>query len=408
MPVLVLEQGDDLSVDSKASTFHIPSLELLETLGIAEEMHAQGLKAPVFQQRDRKGGLLAELDLGLLADETAYPWRLQLEQSKLTRIIRPLLLEHPHAQIRYGAHVDTAEDLGDHAAVNLAGGERLECDWLIGCDGANSMVRQSLGFGFEGVTFPERFLVMSTTYDFRAAFPGLAYVSYITDPDEWMVLLKTPDHWRVLMPVSPDEPDDAAVLPERFQERLQGVLRDGGAPVEEVPVIQHSLYRVNQRVASNFSQNRVLIAGDSAHMNNPLGGMGMNSGIHDAWSAVDAILAVRAGADAAAASADLRQGARRGLPHVRAGRDHQELPRHAGAGPRGPRRAQRPAGRADGRPRGHQGVPAPRLDAHLRPRRDRPRPGRARRALTGADGGAAALTRSYECLPGAQAAGRHA
>ena len=303
VPVLVLEQGDDLSVDSKASTFHIPSLELLETLGIAEEMHGQGLKAPVFHQRDRKGGLLAELDLGLLADETSYPWRLQLEQSKLTRIIRPLLLEHPHAQIRYGAHVDTAEDLGDHAAVNLAGGERLECDWLIGCDGANSMVRQSLGFGFEGVTFPERFLVMSTTYDFRAAFPGLAYVSYITDPDEWMVLLKTPDHWRVLMPVSPDEPDDAAVRPERFQERLQGVLRDGGAPVEEVPVIQHSLYRVNQRVASNFSQNRVLIAGDSAHMNNPLGGMGMNSGIHDAWSAVDAILAVRAGADAAAASA---------------------------------------------------------------------------------------------------------
>ncbi len=91
--MLVLEQGDDLSVDSKASTFHIPSLELLETLGVVEEMHEQGLKAPVFQQRDRKGGLLAELDLGLLADETAYPWRLQLEQDKLTRIIRPLLLE---------------------------------------------------------------------------------------------------------------------------------------------------------------------------------------------------------------------------------------------------------------------------------------------------------------------------
>ncbi len=303
VPVLVLEQGDDLSVDSKASTFHIPSLELLETLGIAEEMHAQGLKAPVFQQRDRKGGLLAELDLGLLADETAYPWRLQLEQSKLTRIIRPLLLEHPHAQLRYGAHVDTAEDLGDHAAVNLAGGERLECDWLIGCDGANSMVRQSLGFGFEGVTFPERFLVMSTTYDFRAAFPGLAYVSYITDPDEWMVLLKTPDHWRVLMPVSPDEPDDAAVRPSASRSGCRACCATAAPRSRRCRSSSTRSTGSTSGWRATSARTACCIAGDSAHMNNPLGGMGMNSGIHDAWSAVDAILAVRAGADAAAASA---------------------------------------------------------------------------------------------------------
>jgi 2-polyprenyl-6-methoxyphenol hydroxylase-like FAD-dependent oxidoreductase len=156
------------------------------------------------------------------------------------------------------------------------------------------MVRQGLGFEFDGVTFPERFLVMSTTHDFREEMPDLAHVAYITDPDEWMVLLKTPDHWRCLMPVPADEANEDAVRPERIEARLQGA-----APKEgPYDVIQHSLYNVHQRVASNFSQNRVLIAGDSAHMNNPLGGMGMNSGIHDVWSAVDTVLAVeQRGAD---------------------------------------------------------------------------------------------------------------
>lgn len=301
--VLVLEQGADLSIDSKASTFHIPTLELLETLGVLDEMLERGLKAPIFQQRDRKGGILAELDLGQLADETPYPFRLQLEQSKLTRIIRPRLVALGNVELRYETHVDRAEDRGDHAAVFCNDSdEPLLCDWLIGAEGANSMVRQSLGFGFEGVTFPERFLVMSTTFEFADVFENLAHVAYITDPDEWLVLLRTPDHWRVLMPVPLEETSAGAVSDERIQQRLNSVLADIGKGPVEFNVIQHSLYNVHQRVASTFSQNRVLLAGDSAHMNNPLGGMGMNSGVHDGWSAVDTILAVRAGADPKAAS----------------------------------------------------------------------------------------------------------
>ena len=295
VPVLVLERGDDLATDSKASTFHPPTLELLEQLGVIDEVLAQGLKAPVFQQRTREGDVLANLDLTELSDVTKYPYRIQLEQSKLTRLILPVLRELPGVEIRFGQHVDRAEDAGDHARIYVNGDpEPIEADWLIGCDGANSMVRQGLGFEFDGVTFPERFLVMSTTHDFREEMPDLAYVAYITDPDEWMVLLKTPDHWRCLMPVPADEANEDAVHPERIEARLQGAAPKEG-PYE---VIQHSLYNVHQRVASDFSQNRVLIAGDSAHMNNPLGGMGMNSGIHDVWSAVETILAVeQRGAD---------------------------------------------------------------------------------------------------------------
>ncbi len=289
MPVTVLEQGNDLATDSKASTFHPPTLELLADVGLIDAVEAQGLKAPVFQHRERHGGVLAELDLADIADATAYPYRIQLEQSKLTRLIRPLLSSMDNVELIFDAHVDHVVDRGEWSEVHIDGrDEPIETQWLIGADGANSMVRQTLGFEFDGVTFPERFLVMSTSHDFRQELPDLAYVAYITDPDEWMVLLRTPDHWRCLMPVSADEPNKLAVRPERIEERLQGVVPING----KYPVLQHSLYNVHQRVASHFSQNKVLIAGDSAHMNNPLGGLGMNSGIHDVWSAADTILAV--------------------------------------------------------------------------------------------------------------------
>jgi len=300
LDVTIYEEGDDLSVDSKASTFHIPTLELCDELGVIDEMLEQGLKVPLFQQRDRKGGVvIAELDLTLLKDETKYPYRLQLEQSKFTRILRPHLEKLPNAHMVFGNRLASAEDHGDYAVAILGDGTRVECDWLIGCDGSNSMVRRSFGFEFPGETFPERFLVMSTTFEFRDVMTDLAEVAYITDPDEWMVLLKTPDHWRCLMAVPPTEADDVAVSNERIQQRLNGVLADVGHPPVDFPLIGESLYRVNQRVAKNFAINRILLAGDSAHMNNPLGGFGMNSGVHDAWSACDVVEAVELhGADA--------------------------------------------------------------------------------------------------------------
>jgi 3-(3-hydroxy-phenyl)propionate hydroxylase len=296
LPVTVLEQGSDLATDSKASTFHPPTLELLADVGLIDAILAQGLKAPVFQHRERHGGVLAELDLNDIADVTAYPYRIQLEQSKLTRLIRPMLSSMDNVEIIFDAHVDHVVDRGGWSEVHIDGrDEPIETEWLIGADGANSMVRQTLGFEFDGVTFPERFLVMSTSHDFRQELPDLAYVAYITDPDEWMVLLRTPDHWRCLMPVSADEPNEEAVRPERIEERLQGVVPIDG----KYPLLQHSLYNVHQRVASHFSQNKVLIAGDSAHMNNPLGGMGMNFGIHDAFNLAPRLAAVLNGEDAA-------------------------------------------------------------------------------------------------------------
>lgn len=202
---------------------------------------------------------------------------MQCEQSRLTPLLLEALRGHAGTEVRFGEPVVSVEQGAAGVTVQTPHG-RHDADWLIGADGASSAVRKGLGLAFEGLTYPERFLVVSTDEDVEALLPGIAAVNYVFDPLEWLVLLRTPDHWRVLLPTPEDTPDDVELASERIQARLRAVA-DPGRPW----AVRHtSLYRVHQRVASSFRVGRVLLAGDAAHVNNPLGGMGMNSGLHDA------------------------------------------------------------------------------------------------------------------------------
>lgn len=290
--VVIFEALGELSAEARASTFHPSSLELLEQLGVVDELHAVGLKAPIYQYRERSGKVLSQMDMTLLEGETKYPYRLQSEQNNLTEIILRKLQQMPNVTLRFNSKVVRAE-LGDrHVRVHLEGGHRDEpilARWLIAADGAASPVRKSLGIAFEGTTYDERFLVISTTHEFRDDMgEDLAYVSYIYDPTEWGVLLRTPNHWRALFPVTPAESDEEVMEASNMEARMQR-LNPKDSPYE---IVHRNVYAVNMRAAATFAAGQVLLAGDSAHTNNPLGGMGMNSGIHDAWAAVEAINAV--------------------------------------------------------------------------------------------------------------------
>jgi 3-(3-hydroxy-phenyl)propionate hydroxylase len=158
--------------------------------------------------------------------------------------------------------------------------ERIECDYLVGADGANSTVRKWLDIDFDGFTYPERFLTLSTAYPVEKHFENLANVNYMADAEEWCVLLRVPTLWRVLVPALADE-NDSDLLSDAKKDRVFNGLVGGGT---SVITYHRTLYRVHQRVANTFRRGRVLLAGDAAHLNNPLGGFGMNSGIHDAWN----------------------------------------------------------------------------------------------------------------------------
>ncbi len=278
--VLMLEAGEGLATESRASTFHAPTLEMLAELGAIEAVLEQGIVCERFQYRDRDAGLLCELDFSLLADATPYPMRLQLEQSKLTPILLDLLAAQPTAAVRFAAPVVAFSEADRGVDVVIEGGETIRASWLIGADGAHSAVRKASGISFEGLTYPDRFLIVSTDADLLAEIPGSCNVNYVFDPVEWLFILRTPEHWRVLFPITdPEETDEQATSDERVQDRMRG-LKDLGRPW---PVLHTTIYNVHQRIADTFRSRRVCLVGDAAHVNNPLGGMGMNSGIHDAF-----------------------------------------------------------------------------------------------------------------------------
>lgn len=290
VPVTVLEAGAEVSAEMRASTFHPPTLDMLDGLGAAAAMVGQGIVAPRMQYRSRRDhGVVAEFDFGILADATRHPFHVHCEQSRLTRILHGLLRDRPGFAIRFGARVAACADEGDRASVTLADGTRVEGSHVIGCDGARSAVRKASGIAFEGFTWPERFLVLSTPFDFAGAIPGLADVAYYADPEEWFFLLRVPGLWRAMFPVPEGAHDEAALADGYAQGRLRRVVPG----LADLPPIRHrTLYRVHQRVASTYRRGRVLLAGDAAHVNNPLGGMGLNGGIHDAVNLAGTLAAV--------------------------------------------------------------------------------------------------------------------
>lgn len=308
VPVLVLEAGQELSGEMRGSTFHAPTLDLLDTLGAAKAMIADGIVAPRMQYRSRDQGIIADFDFGVLADVTRHPFRLQCEQFKLTRILYALLRDDPYFSLRFDARVTGCEERGEDVEVALENGERVEGSYVLGADGARSVIRKSSGIEFEGFTWPERFLVLSTPFDFAEIIPHLADVSYYADPEEWFFLLRVPGVWRAMFPVPADVSDEATMTDDYARARYGRIV----AGRDDYPLRHRTLYRVHQRVAQTFRQGRILLAGDAAHINNPLGGMGLNGGVHDAFNLGEKLAAVWHG-EAPAELLDLYDRQRRGV-----------------------------------------------------------------------------------------------
>ncbi|UFN50280.1 FAD-dependent monooxygenase [Roseomonas sp. OT10] len=288
IPVLLLEAEPALTHDLRAGSYHPPTIEMLDALGVAGRMHETGIKVPTWQIRDRLAGVVAEFDLSLLQDETPYPYRLHLEQHRLT----PLLLDRireaaPSVAVRFAAPVETVAQDGSGATVTLREGEAIRASCVIGADGSRSVVRKAMGVEFEGFTWPDRFLVASTTFDLGAL--GFSGAGYIADPEAWAAVFHVPDTgppglWRIAYPIPPEAEEEVELRPENIQRHLFHLLESARPepPGGRFTLKYASVYRVHQRVAQRFADRRLILAGDAAHVNNPLGGLGLNGSVHDA------------------------------------------------------------------------------------------------------------------------------
>lgn len=280
LSVAILEAEAGLISDLRASTFHPPTLDMLAALDVTPTLIDQGLITPKFQYRDLDEGLIAEFDHALIADHTDHPFRLQCEQFKLTRITAAMLEDYAGAAIRYECRVTGASQNGDGVTVAFdtpGGAEEIEADYLIGCDGSRSAVRKSMNIEFEGFTYPEQFVTASVPEPIDEIVPDMGHVVYLSHPEEWGALIHAPDYWRFLYPIPADMSHEEAFEPEFLQRKLKRLVPYHG----QYSANHLAIYGVNQRVAKSYRAGRVLLAGDAAHVNNPLGGMGMNGGIHD-------------------------------------------------------------------------------------------------------------------------------
>ncbi len=290
--VTVFEQEPAPVEDQRAASLHPSTLEMLDDLGITPQIIPLGLISSAYRFHDRVShSVVAEFDLSLMRDEFRFPYVLQYEQYKLTASIAKEYGNSSDFDVRFSHAVTGLTETADGVDVEVsspAGIEQLSADYVIGCDGGRSTVRKIAGIEFEGFTYPERFIKIATSFDFGVANPKVAFRNYFSDPNEWCNLFKVqgkraPGLWRAIMPIQAEETDEAVLDPEAIEARLQKFFpKSGRYEVEYVNV-----YGAHQRVAASFRKGRVLLAGDSAHVNNPIGGMGMNGGIHDGINLAD-------------------------------------------------------------------------------------------------------------------------
>ena len=292
IPVTVFEQEPAPVKDQRAASIHPPTLEILDELGVTQKIMPLGLVSTCYRFHDRvTNSVLAEFDLQSMRDEFRFPFVLQYEQYKLTAAIAAEYAGSGDFDVRFSHCVTGASQTADTVEVEVTsptGRERVQAAYVIGCDGGRSTVRKLAGINFEGFTYPEQFIKIATSFDFERVNPDVVFRNYFSDPEEWCNLFKVRGErpeglWRGVFPLRTDEEKNSALSPEKIEARLQKFFpKLGPYQIEYVNV-----YDVHQRVAATFRKGRMLLAGDAAHVNNPIGGMGMNGGIHDGINLAD-------------------------------------------------------------------------------------------------------------------------
>jgi 2-polyprenyl-6-methoxyphenol hydroxylase-like FAD-dependent oxidoreductase len=294
IPVLVADCEPDIVRWPRAIVYHAPTVEMLDRLGLLDELKVAGILKQDYQFRTVTGEIIAAPHMSVLTpQDTAFPFNLHMPQHELASVILRNLLRIPGTEIRWNARVTglTQDDDGVTVAVEQNGEPReIRCRWLVGADGGRSTVRQACGLSFDGYTHPERLVATNLAYDFEAR--GFARANFIVDPQHWAVIVKIDRHglWRVTY-------GEDAALPEngieaRIPEHYRAILPDSD-PYE---LEAFAPFRVHERSASSFRSGRVLLAGDAAHVCNPFGGLGLTSGLLDGNLLGDALPAVIHGA----------------------------------------------------------------------------------------------------------------
>jgi 2-polyprenyl-6-methoxyphenol hydroxylase-like FAD-dependent oxidoreductase len=285
--VTVVEALPHIGQWPRALVYHPPTVAALDQLGLLEDMKAVGVTKKDYQWRAVDGDILCKLDMSSIEDKTPYAYNLHLGQHQLAAIVMAHLLREPGVEILWNHTVSAVAQTADEVQVTAQtpeGPKTLRAAWLVGADGASSGVRKAIGEVFRGLTWPERFVVTNVYTDYEAY--GYAKATFIVDPVHFAVLCQINNQglWRVAFAEDSKLPEET--LNDRLPERMARLI-PGPYELDEM-----SPFRVHQRVADRFRVGRVLLAGDAAHANSPIGGLGLTGGLLDAVALGDALSCV--------------------------------------------------------------------------------------------------------------------
>ena len=287
--VTVLEREPAVNPSPRAMVYHCGVLPGLERLGILDDVEAAGIRGTSLNLGVYATGEWIKQDLTVLEGHVPYAYNIHLGQDKLAGIALEHLRRLPGTEVRFDTAVVALEQ--DDAGVTLtleSGGatESLRAGWVVGTDGAGSSVRTLAGLGFEGTTWPERFVANNLRYPFEDH--GFAMSNLLFDPVHGCIVAKIDDTglWRVTFC------EDDALPIEELPQRVEAWFAEFLPGDEDYELVQTSPYKMHQRSAETYRTGRVLLAGDAAHVTNPTGGLGLTSGLFDSYVLSEALAAV--------------------------------------------------------------------------------------------------------------------
>ena len=291
--VTVIDREPDVVASPRATVYLPSTLKVLDELDLLAEALRIGEIGYELNVRFKLTGRIGRIDHRLVADLTPYAYTLHFGQHDLAYMVLRRLSALPATQVHWETTFEGLHEDGNAVAVRLAtqqGSKTMEFDWVIGADGARSAVRRAMGATFDGFTWPETFMATNVYYDFESC--GYAYSNMVADGPNWAVVarLDKQEHfWRVSYSESSElsEEQRLARIPERYR-----YFMPDARPWQ---LARANSYRVHQRSASSYRIGRVLLAGDAAHATNPIGGMGLTSGIQDASGLIGCLSAALRG-----------------------------------------------------------------------------------------------------------------
>ncbi|MFN3649813.1 MAG: FAD-dependent monooxygenase [Armatimonadota bacterium] len=295
---VLVEKHSSTSEYSKAPGIHARTLEIFSQWGIAERVLEEALfLRSLTAYSARTGEPVLTMPVEELNDECRFAGLCILEQGQTER----LLLEEVRAtglcDVRFGQVLLDLQQDDTGVLATIRSGDREyahRARYLVGCDGADSTVRHRLGLSLEGITYPLEAILADVRFgDGRAdlPFPRLA-----ADEERVAFGLKLESgNWRIVsgVPANPDRVEAGSPVPRELVDRLVRLIWGPG----DYECVWSSHFRLHCRCAPRFRRGRVLLAGDAAHLNSPVGAQGMNAGIHDVHNLAWKLAAILAGGD---------------------------------------------------------------------------------------------------------------